>query len=194
MKKADSISVVVLALCAGFLAAGCEKPITESPAQASIPAEQSSTDKNNPATPEAGTETRSNYSQIYAIGASGNGVVQKALMGDGRQLTGSPGNHDSLLVDTSALPEENSILAIKDALAENSAVIVDGTDSRQSSDKVNRVMLASVGFSVNDAIAYAVRSNKDGSVSVTPLQSLTSESGERRFDQLNGHLSVGTSN
>jgi hypothetical protein len=182
------LTLLLLALAAGM--AGCEKPPNGTEVSVARPADVVANDATKAANPEHLAVAPPEFKRIFAPGMSGNGVVQKFLMADGRDFTGTSDSHDSRLIDSTALPEEKSVQAIKASLADGVFAIVDGGETSQSSDKLSRIMMAAVGFSVNGATAYVVQKNIDGSLNVTPLQTAANEKGEKSFDQLANYFTV----
>lgn len=131
------------------------------------------------------------FEKVYAMGLVGEGVVAKALRSAGRAMAGTSSNNDSVLVDVSATATDAPMLAsITQALDEGKFVIIDGGDTRASSDKLNEIMADINLLKVEGVTAYAVVKAKDGSFHVTPLQSLAGANGERQFDQLHNVLGI----
>lgn len=190
MKNFKSISSIIL-FATVLLITGCEKAQIEPEASsAGVVAEQLDESAAKQPDDQQAIEALPEFKLIFGTGLSGNGVVQKFLLADGRNLSGTADSHDSQLIDTSVISEEESVEAIKNALEKKEHAIIDGGETQQSSDKMNRIMQASVGFSVPRALAYVVSKQPSGAFNVTPLLTLPDEKGIIELNQLTNYFTT----
>lgn len=165
------------------------KPVSNHAASDTAPADSGQT---------AGSNTspdRPEFKNVHLVGNLGDGVVGKLLKTTDRNLSGTtPQKPDSVLVDTSAMPDGEATAAIRQALYSGQYVIVDGSDSAESSAKINKIMLDMNLISLEGVTAYSVvkgtGGNGEEAFYVTPLQSLTDKEGKRAFDQMHSFLGI----
>lgn len=132
------------------------------------------------------------FENVYVMGALGQGVAAKLLGAAGRNLAGTAGNHDSVLVDVSTTAADAApvLSSITQALDEGKFVIVDGGDSKASSKKLNEIMGGIQLLQIEGVTAYGVAKTSDGAYHVTPLQSVVGPNGKREIDQLHQVLGI----
>ena len=129
-------------------------------------------------------DTWPNFDRIKVHGKTGHGITRQLLRTKGADLTASDDDHDSQLIDTSAMTHEEATAAIANALENNKTIIVDGDDTVAASKQLAKIMNEAVGFSMAGVTAYVIRKNSDGKTTVTPLQSVNTNTGVRKIDQL----------
>jgi hypothetical protein len=130
------------------------------------------------------------FLKVEIAGAPGNGIVAKLLKSAGRNLAGTPGNSDSMLIDGFAQPNSSVVTAVQDALSRGQYIIVDGGDSTESSAKINQIMLDLDMPHKSGVTAYGISKSPNGAVNVTPLQTLPNEKGGRPIDQIHNILGI----
>nr|WP_295786460.1 hypothetical protein [Rhodoferax sp.] len=130
------------------------------------------------------------FVNVQVVGTLGGGVVGSFLKSAGRSLSGTPQNHDSMLIDVSEAKDTDVAASIQEALDSGKYLIVDGSDSIEGSTRVNQIMLDRKLISIQGVTAYGVIKGADDKVYVTPLQSVADKSGVRAVDQMHNVLGI----
>lgn len=130
------------------------------------------------------------FVRVEVVGSVGGGVAASLLRAAGRDLAGTADSHDSMLIDSSAMPDADVATTIQQALSRSQYIIVDGSDSIESSTKLNRIMGDLKLLSMSGVTAYGLTKGADGKLEITPLQNLPNEKGERSIDQIHNVLGI----
>jgi hypothetical protein len=186
-----STALILGAMVLGLTTTGCERSPQLAEASSTV-AQAASPEKtaSQPQRPNEAANSLPDFEKLQVVGRLGNGVAAALLRGDGRDLTGSPGDHDALLIDSSAMPAQEVVAAIKQALSDGKYIVVDGSDTAENATSLTKIMLSSGLIASSQITAYAVGKTPDGQTDITPLHSLKNEKGERPVDQLHNVLNV----
>ena len=130
------------------------------------------------------------FVKVKVVGSLGGGVAAALLKAAGRDLAVTSDSHDSVLVDSSTTPDVEVAATIQQALSRGQYIIVDGSDSLESSTKLNRIMGELNLLSMNGVTAYGLSKGTDGKFNITPLQSLADEKGARSINQIHNVLGI----
>lgn len=133
------------------------------------------------------------FVNVQVVGGFGGGVVGTLLQSAGRALSGTPQNHDSTLIDVSAMKDSDVAASMKEAIDSGKYVIVDGGDSMDGSTKLNQIMLDRNLISIQGVTAYGVIKGVDDKIYVTPLLSVADKNGTRAVDQIRDVLGINKS-
>jgi hypothetical protein len=130
------------------------------------------------------------FVKVEVIGSLGGGVAASLLKAAERDLAGTTDNHDAMLIDSSAMPDAAVATTIQQALSRGQYIIVDGSDSIESSTKLNRIMADLNLLSMSGVTAYGISKGTDGKLEITPLQNLPNEKGVRSINQIHNVLGI----
>jgi hypothetical protein len=130
------------------------------------------------------------FMKVEVVGSLGGGIAASLLNAAGRDLAVTSDNHDSILIDSSAMPDTAVASTIQQALSRGQYIIVDGSDSIESSTKLNRIMADLNLLNMSGVTAYGVSKGPDGKLEITPLQNLPNEKGVRSIDQIHNVLGI----
>ena len=130
------------------------------------------------------------FVKVEVIGSLGGGIAASLLKAAERDLAGTTDNHDSILIDSSAMPDATVATTIQQALSRGQYIIVDGSDSIESSTKLNRIMSDLKLLSMSGVTAYGLSKGSDGKLEITPLQNLPNEKGVRSINQIHNVLGI----
>jgi hypothetical protein len=167
----------------GMLDTPCNPNITIAPSGGAAPGEASAETSVIGPVPD--------FVDVQVVGSvEGSGVAASMLKTAGRNLAATHASPDSLLVDTSNMSDVAVAAAVQDALKRGQYIIVDGKDSMESSDKLNKIMQDLNLPQMPGVTAYGLSKGADGKLNITPLQTVANEKGVRQINQIRNVLNI----
>ena len=130
------------------------------------------------------------FANVEVVGSLGAGVAASALKADGRNLAATRDNSDSVLIDAVSLSNTAALAAVKEALNRDKQIILDGSMSVESSNKIYQIMSDMKFARMLGVTSYAISKLPDGTHYIVPLHSTPNEKGVSSINQLNNVLRI----